>query len=219
MSNRLYLRSVNAQGYGEAVKADDYPELVAELTDHDLMLNQDNIVSWEHDVKSLPVSFLIHPGYAKKIGVGNWITEWEEGYEIQTQINGNWVIVNKYQYDKHGVDYRRIILIEPQTTEPGEQPQPIDKGGSGEDFFLEIMNQNPYDGDKSHAENRLADIKAGYYATPAVQSNDKEIASLASEHRLMQRTLMNITGLGFQSPIDELCRAATPSHQVVGQYG
>lgn len=68
--------------------------------------------------------------------------------------------------------------------------------------------------------NRLSEVVGQWPGDEPVEEiinsvSDNELASLVSEYRLMQRTLINISGLGYQSPIKELCEAASRTSDAV----
>lgn len=68
-----------------------------------------------------------------------------------------------------------------------------------------------------HHNNWFDTTKPTPQPSPTVEE-EKEMISLVSDHRLMQRTLIALTGLGYHDSIKDLCKAAShPSPQPAGK--
>lgn len=102
---KLYLRTINEQGYGESV----------EIHDSGFVKPASQPDKWPELIRTLPIFALVEKDYAARIGVGRWFSDWEEGYEAKG-TNGWKSFDNKKDWEELPDEYRRKVLI--QQSEP-----------------------------------------------------------------------------------------------------
>jgi len=147
----------------------------------------------------------------------------------QKQQFEHWLIHNLQLTSKSNVELvvdhvARYFCRKPESNSPVQQAE----GGEAERRIKELSMicwklcraLNRYKGKKSHTDTVLIESVTEYLSknfnpsdiirTASQPPAEAEIATMASEHRLMQRTLMNITGLGFDANIKDLCTAVKP---------
>lgn len=109
----LLVRSIDEQGYGEAVR----PEMEKpDIFNDDPEAHQGAINMWDYIVSTLPIAAIIHPSFGSK--QGDWITEWVEGCQFWEGMNdmkeGEWKSVSKEKYEGYCKDFpmfSRIVLL------------------------------------------------------------------------------------------------------------
>lgn len=164
-NKRLYLLSINGDGYGVAVE----PKESEPDKDECRSQRQWDVwtVEWFDHLTSLP-KILVHLSLASTLKAGEWFEDWKEGYEWlwPDDIGTSWSLCTKEQYEIGGAYSARKVLVR---NVPSTQSLNIDQLPVEGEAYLHPQSPLEYGNRKS--QPKLPPVSVD---TPDLQTVSKE---------------------------------------------